>query len=168
MELIKTIEESDSWISDLLCLSDSAISHALVACAELCSPYVRCPNIQALLPSIRRWRDFASTSNARNVASELLRYIFNTGLYSVGGSQFLELPTSRWPIVLNETAQSFAEDCVLYAANAIATIECRSFFGSAQRCLEYAERCYDLSGEGSIDSLKYWVVQQLESFHTVG
>ena len=146
MKLIDTITNSDTWKSDLLCLSDAAISHALVACAELVFPVAECRQIRSLMPSIRRWTKFPDRDTSLLVESEVYRYIYNTGLFEAGGAQFLNLPTGRWPNVLEDTAVTFADDSVLYAANSIATIGQQSFFGSAGRCLDYAELSLQFCG----------------------
>ena len=139
MNLIDTITNSDAWKSDLLCLPDAVISHALVACAELVYPIAECDQIRSLMPSIRRWAKLPGRDTSLYVESEIYRYIHDTGLYDVGGAQFLDLPTGRWPITLEDTSSTYADDSILYAANSIATIGQHSFFSSAGRCIDYAE-----------------------------
>lgn len=145
MCLIKSLENSDCWKSDLLCMSDTDIADVLVCCAELSMPYVYNANIKNLMPSIRRWYASCDSSDNQCVASALLKYIFDSGLYSTGGKAFLDLPVAIWPIVLNETMHSLAEECLLEAAKSIATIGRSTFFGTAGHCIDCAERCLEMS-----------------------
>lgn len=161
MNLIDTIAKSDTWKADLLRLPDSVTSHALVACAELVYPIAECEQIRGLMPSIRKWSQLPGRKTSIGVASELFRYIHDTGLYQLGGAEFLELPTGRWPNVLEDTTESFAEDSLLYAANSIATIGQRTFFGCAGDCLEYAECSLRRGGLLVHDSFKKLLVERL-------
>ena len=145
MCLIRSIESSDCWKSDLLCMSDTDIAHVLVCCAELSMPYAHNANIKNLMPSIRRWYASCDSSDNQCVASALFRYIFDSRLYSTGGKAFLDLPVAIWPVVLHDTMHSLAEECVLDAANSIAIIGRPTFFGTAGHCIDCAERCLKMS-----------------------
>lgn len=161
MKAMEAITNSDSWKSDLLCLPDSVISHALVACAELAYPLAKCKKIRSLMPSIRGWARSPSQETSKSVAAELFRYIHATGLYELGGVSFLDLPTDRWPNVLEDTSESLAEDCVLWVANSIATIDEDSFFGSAGFCLVCLERCLFLNQRTDSDTLRRLIDERL-------
>lgn len=143
-------------------LQDSLISHALVACAELTFPLARCERICELMPSIQKWAESLDHRRSATVSSELFRYVHASGLYEAGGVSSLELPTSRWPVVLEDTAESLAEDCILNAANSLASIGDESFFGSASQCIDNAERCFQLCGNLGRGSLKEQLIENLK------
>lgn len=172
MTLRETIGNSDCWKSDLLCLDDSAVSQALGYCAEICFDYTSCLNIRSLMPSIRAWTLHSCSKNRRRLAADLFQYAYKTGVAKLGGREFLEFPIGRWPIVTEDTAQTLAEDAILQAANSIATIGERSFFGSAGSCLECTERflalidgCREIEPD---ELLRSRILQRLDRVQHVG
>ena len=145
MNIASLIETSDAWKADLLALPDVVVSQVAVSAAQIVFPQCRCSELRALMPGMLQWRHQPSVESRNGVVASIYRYCYDSGLFGAGGAAFLEFPVSRWPVAMNEDQEVLAEDCVLEAANSIATLGEKSFFGIASSCLRLAEDCYEIS-----------------------